>query len=254
MSVSNIEQLLRSTLIIVAHPDDESIGCGILLQRIAAPTVLVCTDGAPSHALLWHRKGYHTREEYARKRAAELHAALEIAGVRSKHVMTGIPDQQLHLYLVQAANHIEMYAKQIHPDSILTHAYEGGHPDHDACAFLAHWIGERLSIKVWEMPFYHQRHAGSPLINQQFFSPSPNEVLLSVSPAEISRKEWMLRQHRTQEQVVSKFDPVRELFRPQPKYNFSVSPNPAQQGFAACSDIAIADVLESFHSLVRLAA
>jgi len=252
MFVSNIEQLLQSTLVIVAHPDDESIGCGILLQRIAVPTVLVCTDGAPSNALLWHQKGYHTREEYARKRAAELHAALEIAGVRCKHVMTGIPDQQLYRHLVQAANHVERYAKQIRPDSILTHAYEGGHPDHDACAFLAHWIGERLSIPVWEMPFYHQREAGSPL--QQFFSPSPDEVLLSASPAEISRKEWMLRQHKTQAQVISQFDQARELFRPQPNYDFSVSPNPAQRGFAVCSDIAIADVLESFHSLVRLAA
>jgi hypothetical protein len=64
----------------------------------------------------------------------------------------------------------------------------------------------------------------------------------------------MLRQHKTQAGVISQFDKARELFRPQPTYDFCVSPNPAQQGFAACSDIAIADVIESFRSLVRLAA
>lgn len=243
--VSDIEQLLRSTLVIVAHPDDESIGCGILLQRMAAPAVVVCTDGAPSVARMWRSKGYHTREEYARKRASEFHAALEIAGVQRQRVLSGIPDQRLYRYLQQAATHIEQYASEIRPDSILSHAYEGGHPDHDACAFLAHWVGEQLSIPVWEMPLYHQRDANSPLIYQQFISASPDVVSLSASASEISRKESMLSQHKTQARVISEFDKARELFRPQFRYDFSRSPNPALQGFAVSSDIAIADFLES---------
>ena len=32
--LSTIEQLLGSTLVLVAHPDDESVGCGMLLQEI----------------------------------------------------------------------------------------------------------------------------------------------------------------------------------------------------------------------------
>jgi LmbE family N-acetylglucosaminyl deacetylase len=254
MLMSDIKPLLGSTLVIVAHPDDESIGCGVLLQRIANPAVLVCTDGAPSVARMWRGKGYHTREEYARKRASEFRAALEIAGVRHKHVLSGIPDQQLHRYLPQASIHLERFASEFRPDVILTHAYEGGHPDHDACAFLGHWIGEKFSIPVWEMPLYHHKAAGLPLIYQQFLAASPDEVMLSASPAEIGRKENMLGQHKTQAGVISEFAKARELFRPQPSYDFFLSPNPAQQGFAACSDIAIADVIESFRSLVRLAA
>jgi N-acetylglucosamine malate deacetylase 2 len=245
--MSAIEQLLRSTLVIVAHPDDESIGCGVLLQRIAITSVFVCTDGAPSVSRQWRSKGYRTREEYARKRASEFHAALEIAGVQRKYVMTGIPDQQLHRYLQQAATHIEQYLNKNRPESILTHAYEGGHPDHDSCAFLGHWIGQLFAIPVWEMPFYHRREARSPLIYQQFFPAPQDEILLSPSPAEICRKECMLRQHRTQADVIPQFDKTRELFRPQPSYDFTLSPNPALRGFAVCSDIAIGDVLESFH-------
>jgi LmbE family N-acetylglucosaminyl deacetylase len=247
--VSDIEQLLGSKLVIVAHPDDESIGCGILLQRIAAPAVVVCTDGAPSVARMWLSKGYHTREEYARKRASEFHGALAIAGMRRQRVLSGLPDQQLYRYLQQAATYIEQYAGEIRPDSILSHAYEGGHPDHDACAFLAHRVGEKFSIPVWEMPLYHQRHANSPLIYQQFLSTSPDVVSLSASASEISRKESMLSQHTTQTNVISEFDNARELFRPQPRYDFARSPNSALQGFAATSDIAIADFLAS----VRLA-
>lgn len=252
--VSAIEQLLRSTLVIVAHPDDESIGCGILLQRIAIAAVFACTDGAPFIARSWRSKGYHTREEYAWKRASEFHAALEIAGVHHKYVMTGIPDQQLHRYLQQAATRIEQHVNRTRPDSILTHAYEGGHPDHDSCAFLAHWIGVRFSIPVWEMPFYHRSNSRSPLIYQQFLpAPQNNEVLLSASPAEMYRKECMLRQHKTQADVISEFDKTRELFRPQPLYDFTASPNPALPEFAVCSNIAMADVLESFHLAVQAA-
>lgn len=247
MFVPAIEQLLRSTLVIIAHPDDESIGCGILLQRIATASVFACTDGAPSIARLWHGKGYHTREEYARKRASEFHAALEISAVRHKYVMTDIPDQMLHRYLQQASTHIEQHVDRTSPDAILTHAYEGGHPDHDACAFLAHWIGGKFSIPVWEMPFYHRRDAKSPLIYQRFLPAPQDEILLSPSPAEIHKKECMLRQHKTQADVISQFDKTRELFRPQPSYDFTVSPNPLLRGFAVASDIAIADVLESFH-------
>jgi len=167
--------------------------------------------------------------------------------------MTGVPDQQLHRYLQQAATCIEQCANKNRPEAILTHAYEGGHPDHDSCAFLAYQIGQRLSVPVWEMPFYHQTSTTSPLIYQQFLQTSQNEVSLSASPAEMYRKECMLRRHETQANVISEFDKTRELMRPQPSYDFTVSPNPALHGFAVCSDIAIADVLESFHLAVQAA-
>jgi LmbE family N-acetylglucosaminyl deacetylase len=40
----------KRVLVVVAHPDDETGGCGVLLQRLHQATVVFCTDGAPMQA------------------------------------------------------------------------------------------------------------------------------------------------------------------------------------------------------------
>ena len=50
---------------------------------------------------------------------------------------------------------------------VLTHAYEGGHPDHDAVAFAVHRAARRTSAAVVEMPFYH---AGPDGVARQVFA------------------------------------------------------------------------------------
>ena len=50
-------------------------------------------------------------------------------------------------------------------DLVLTHAYEGGHPDHDAVAFAVSGGGaargsDAADTTVVEMPFYHAGPGG----------------------------------------------------------------------------------------------
>src|SRR5919204_3858809 len=80
-TVNEIAALLGRTLIVVAHPDDEVIGCGALLQRIREPGMVFCTDGAPRPSKWWQQFG--SREAYARLRRAEAREALGHAGVRN---------------------------------------------------------------------------------------------------------------------------------------------------------------------------
>src|SRR6266700_2064393 len=94
MIPSRIEQLLRSTLVLVAHPDDESLGCGILLQRMARVGVVLCTAGTPPAARNWNAGIIRPWKTY--RRLAEFRAATRIAGVRPVWIMTGIQDQMLY--------------------------------------------------------------------------------------------------------------------------------------------------------------
>jgi N-acetylglucosamine malate deacetylase 2 len=245
---SAIEQLLESTLVLVAHPDDESIGCGMLLQRIAAAGILLCTDGGPDVARPWYARMLHSRTRYAGKRLAEFRAASRIAGVRRTCEMKGIQDQLLYQRLERAAGFLAEYIVQYRPDAILSHAFEAGHPDHDCCAFLAHWAGRKFSLPVWEMPLYYRPAPSSPLVYQRFLCCYGNEVELFPEPDKLLRKTMMLSEHRSQAAVISEFDKTREVFRPQPAYDFSVNPNPALSTFAVCENIAIDCVLERFRS------
>ena len=46
-----IDDLLGRTLVLVAHPDDECIAFGALLQRIREPLVVFATNGSPARSV-----------------------------------------------------------------------------------------------------------------------------------------------------------------------------------------------------------
>jgi len=243
-----IEQLFRSTLVLVAHPDDETVGCGILLQRITNVSIVLCTDGAPARDGPGYKKVLYSRKYYGGKRLAEFRAALRAGGVTHVYETVGIRDQTLYGSLERAALFIAQYIVKRRPDAILSHAFEAGHPDHDSCALLAQWAGRKFSLPVWEMPLYHRPSPSSALVYQQFLRSDGNEVVVCPAPEELRKKRMMLSMHRSQAAVISKFDETREVFRPQHAYDFTVNPNPALSTFAVCEGLTIAGVLERFRS------
>src|SRR5947209_11165575 len=137
------QQLLGTTVVLVAHPDDEVIGFGALLQKMKRGIVVFGTDGAPRDEYFW--KAHGSREEYSRIRQQEAREALAVVGAEpvflADHVEGGIADQELYKHLPEAVNAFDQIVEQIKPDCLATLAYEGGHPDHDAVCFIASMIG-----------------------------------------------------------------------------------------------------------------
>ena len=206
-------------MVIVAHPDDEAIGAGVLLQRIQDPLVVFCTDGGPKDDFFW--KAFGSRGEYVRIRHQEAKKAAKIASVK-KIAFLDFPDQELHMHLGDALEQLEKLARRHRIQAVLTHAYEGGHPDHDSCSFLGSLLGCSLELPVWEMPLYHRTQAGGRA--QTFVEPNGRSVRVRVKASELNTKKRMVDAHKSQNLALSPFNLAVERFRPQAVYDYRRPP------------------------------
>ncbi len=219
MSLHTIDELLDRTLVVVAHPDDECIGAGALLQRIKVPLVVFCTDAAPRDSYFWN--SYGSREQYRQTRRNEAAAAAQAIGI-SRQLFLPITDQELYRNLDQAYESLEKTIRDFHATAILTLAYEGGHPDHDCCAFLSHVIAVQYNLPVWETALYHRTLHG--LRQQTFLFPTEDTRVLGVTDQELARKQAMAELYKSQAHVLAGFDLSLESFRRQFQYDFSKPP------------------------------
>jgi LmbE family N-acetylglucosaminyl deacetylase len=126
---------------------------------------------------------------------------------------------------------VARWARTLSTELILTHAYEGGHPDHDAAAFICHAAAElhaREGLpKPWivEMPLY--RRGGDDRVNGRFLPPiGPDAWTLVLDREALARKRHALGAFVTQRHVVSAFDPGVERYRTAPAHDFLRPPHP----------------------------
>src|SRR5437899_7419153 len=137
--MATLATLLENTLVVVAHPDDETIGCGCLMQRMDEVRVVFATDGAANDPKFWTK--YQSRQHYASVRKLEACDALayvdadELIFLNDREGST-FPDQELFHHLDAAAESMKTIIERTSPKALITTAYEGGHPDHDCCNFL----------------------------------------------------------------------------------------------------------------------
>jgi LmbE family N-acetylglucosaminyl deacetylase len=114
---------------------------------------------------------------------------------------------------------------QLKPTSIVTLAYEGGHPDHDAACFIASIVGRRTGVPVWESPLYH-RNADGVSVTQIFARTTGAEKDFYVERRLLEKKLQMLEHYRSQGLLIDSFQPRRETFRPLAHYDFTGPPLP----------------------------
>lgn len=221
-------------LVIAAHPDAESAGAASLLTTLPECSVLHLSDGVPRDRSLWASGAARTPDGYSSQRRGEALRAMRIAGLDASDVhCLGLVDQELVLHLADLARELVRWMIALSPELVITHAYEGGHPDNDAAAFavaaardLLLRSGQRAPMLL-EMSLYHG--AGGELTIGQFVASDdigPPQIQCAFRGAALERKHEMLRCFESQGDKLAPFFALEyERFRPAPRYDFRAPPH-----------------------------
>lgn len=236
--VTNLEDLERKPgLAVFAHPDDEVIAAGILLGRLPEAGAICITNGAPLNENQFRKAGFDNWMDYAIARQKEAESAL---GLLDREIAPfcnlGITDLEASYHLVSASRFL---AHQLRAGfgHVLTHAYEGGHPDHDSTVFCVHAACAMIARDggtppvIVEAPLYNG--AGGPYVHGEFLDhPDAGPVMnLALSGAEQALKRRMFDCYVSQRNTLSSFGVAREQFRLAPRYHFSLPPHAGDVGY-----------------------
>ncbi|HYJ32746.1 MAG TPA: PIG-L family deacetylase [Candidatus Binatia bacterium] len=218
-------------LVVGAHPGDESVGASSVLLSSEA-SVLHVTDGAPRDPAEALARGFESRESYAAARDAEARAALALAGIPpSRRFALRVVEREAPLRLAALTRALAETIERVRPDVLITHAYEGGHPDHDAAAFAAHAAIALLRAAgsphpaLSEMTSYHRGPGGGFESGVFLGGARPEDVVRRLDAGGRARKLQLLARYRTQWGTLRKFRAEEERFRPAPSYDFTRPPH-----------------------------
>ncbi len=223
------ERVDEPVALVVAHPDDETLGLGSRLHLFDRLTLVHLTDGAPQDMGDARRAGFATREAYAAARAAELAAALEVLGARPVRAASyGLTDQTV-------VDHLPALARRLTDDlaghaAVIAHAYEGGHPDHDACACAVARACAALGPSAPAVYEFAGYFGVDGVLQANRFHPDPDrpETAWTLTAVERERKARAFDAHTSQRWILDNFPPDREALRRAPAYDFAQPPPPGE--------------------------
>jgi LmbE family N-acetylglucosaminyl deacetylase len=220
-------------LLVAAHPDDEVIGAGTRLPRLRGVHIAYVTDGAPLDMRDATRLGFRSRDTYAEARAREASAGLALVDVDPARVhRLGLVDQAASLRMAELTRTLLGLIHATGPRVVLTHAYEAGHPDHDATALAVHLACRLIHDAGLEPPMvvefagYHDADGSGRLAALEFLPADTPSVTVELSEAEQALKRRLVACHATQAEVLRQFPLDRERFRLAPAYDFLAPPHP----------------------------
>ncbi|MGN6634119.1 MAG: PIG-L family deacetylase [Oryzihumus sp.] len=195
-------------VVVAAHPDDESLGCGGLIAEAArrglAVDVVVATLGEASHP----GSPTVTPKRLAQWRAGEVVVAVRQLAPQARVHLLRLPDGQL-------SDHVATVR-----DAVVSHATPGcwvlapwvgdGHPDHSAAAAGASEAASAVGATSLEYPVWawHWATPADPRV------PWGQLVRLPLDAAVRDRKRKALAAHRSQTQPLSDLPGDEALLAP----------------------------------------
>ena len=196
-----VEPLPADLIVVAAHPDDETLGAGGIMRRVASQggrvSVIIASDGEASHP----GSPTHTPEALRARRRLEVIDALSVLAPAARVQFLSIPDGKLdaHAGLVEAAVAAVLNATDAAPTRTLVVApWSGdGHRDHRAAARAVSSAASPRGV----------RHLGYPIWLWHWADPEdvPWDRALAVplSEDELTHKAAALRAHSSQVEALS---------------------------------------------------
>lgn len=219
-------------LLIAAHPDDETVGAGALLSRLSATgarlAVVHATDGAPADMTDAAAHGFQTRDLYAAAREEELRSALAHLSNAVERFPLGFVDKSLAFRLAELTDALAGVLRAFHPSVVLSHPYEGGHPDHDSVALAATLALSRARLvqppRHLEFTSYHLWNG--TLRSGSFLQDDEPATMLDADEDAGQLKQRMLRCFVSQRETLGHLDTgACERFRRARRYDFRRPPH-----------------------------
>jgi N-acetylglucosamine malate deacetylase 2 len=225
-------QLLATSIswriaVLAAHPDDESIGASLVLARCPQAIVIYLTDGAPRDTHFWSYGVRGSREDYANLRRFEAGNALAHAGIPEQQIFfLGGMDQEAIFDVPAMTARLSELLRAYRVDAIITHPYEGGHPDHDTAALVASLAVSRLKTDLHLLEMTSYRARGARCVTGEFLnSDRASEIVYEFTEDDRKRKRKMFLAYASQRLVLENFPIDRERLRIAPAYDFSRPPH-----------------------------
>lgn len=214
-------------MLISAHPDDDVIAAAGLLLSGRVQAVVQLTDGVPVDHRWWSPEAMRDEDGYRLQRRRESEAALAVAGLEPSALFP------LHGRDMAAVEEIPSLVRTLlalldvlRPSRLVTHPYEGGHPDHDTAALVSRAATSLAPgpPELWEMTSYHLGAEGRTVSGRFLPSAVPEESRM-LTAAEQEAKRRMLAAHASQARVLRQFTIDVERRRPAPRYDFARPPH-----------------------------
>lgn len=212
--------------VVVAHPDDETLCASTLMRRARNLTLIHLTDGAPMDGFDAARAGFSTADAYAAGRRKELDQALGALGVQPRmRSRYALPDQDTIFHLPGLIALIREDLADC--AAVVTHAYEGGHPDHDTAALAVRLACTGTELIRLEFAGYHARDG---LAATGRFHPDPDAPEREVMAADADRaaRAEALACFASQAGTLRNLAFARERLRLAPDYDFDLPPPPGE--------------------------
>ncbi len=220
-------------VVAVAHPDDEVIGVGSRLPRLADVHVVYATDGAPADLDDCAELGFSSRQAYAEARAVEAERGLALVGIGPLRMRwLGFMDQRASLAMPELTAAVLESLRELRPAVVISHPFENGHPDHDATAFTVHLACRQLchagepAPTMLEFASYHDPDGSGTFAVQRFLPAEVPSITVQLGQAEQELKRQLFAAHASQERVLRDFPIDRECYRQAPAYDFLAAPHP----------------------------
>ena len=190
----------RTVLVVLAHPDDETFGCGGTIAKLVSEGATV-TYACGTRGEMGRNMGnppFANRETLRVLREQELGDACRELGIKELRLLNVWDKTTEFRDREQLADQIGALIAEIKPDLVITsHPVYGGHPDHCAIGAATIRALERLPADRRPLVWVNGRStdkAGLPL--EEVDISSVSEIKMAATRAHRSQSEGMLQRVR----------------------------------------------------------